>query len=86
MMVEMIGGAKKSIETNDRRLAVEARRRDEKVDRLAVEIKSYVASLGSEEMSKSDQRRATEILTFVAQIEQAADVSLAAFCGISSSI
>lgn len=74
MLVEMIGGAKKAIETSDRRLAVDTRKRDEKVDRLAVEIKSYVASLDSEEMSESDQRRANEILTFVVQIEQAADV------------
>jgi phosphate:Na+ symporter len=74
MLAEMVGAARKAIEASDRRLAVETRRRDEKVDRLAVEIKAYVASLDSEEMSESDHRRSIEILTFVAQIEQAADV------------
>lgn len=74
LFAELIVGARTALEHGDRRLAVETRRRDEKIDRLAGAIKAYVASLDSEDDNDEDQRRAYEVLTFVAQIEQASDV------------
>ncbi len=81
LLLEMIQGAKQAIEKGDRRLAVETRRRDDLIDRLASAIKAYLAALDTEEMSSSDQDRLNEIFTFLSQIEQAGDVLSRNFLG-----
>jgi phosphate:Na+ symporter len=74
LFADMLSGTRAAVDRSDRRLAIETRRRDDKVDRLAGAIKAYVASLDNEDASDADQRRAGEVLTFVAQIEQASDI------------
>jgi phosphate:Na+ symporter len=73
LVQETIGAARLAVEKGDRRAAVEARRRDDLIDRLAGAIKSYLVSLDPEALSAGDQRRLGEIATFVAEIEQAGD-------------
>jgi phosphate:Na+ symporter len=73
LVQETIGAARLAVEKGDRRAAVEARRRDDLIDRLAGAIKSYLVSLDPEALSAGDQRRLGEIATFVSEIEQAGD-------------
>lgn len=70
----LIGEAREAIDRSDRRLASAARRLGRAINRLAVEIKIYVAALDSEEADDADQRRASDILSFVARIEQGGEV------------
>jgi phosphate:Na+ symporter len=73
LVQETIGMTRLAVEKGDRRAAVEARRRDDLIDRLAGAIKGYLVSLDPEALSAGDQRRLGEIATFVSEIEQAGD-------------
>lgn len=73
LVQETIGATRLAVEKGDRRAAVEARRRDGLIDRLAGAIKGYLVSLDPEASSAGDQRRLSEIATFVSEIEQAGD-------------
>ncbi|WP_296707701.1 Na/Pi cotransporter family protein [Rhodoblastus sp.] len=73
LVQETIGATRLAVEKGDRRAAVEARRRDDLIDRLAGAIKGYLVSLDPEALSAADQRRMGEIATFVSEIEQAGD-------------
>lgn len=70
---DMIAGARKALEESDRRLALETKRQDDLVDRLAQSIKAYLGALDGEALSGEDQQRFGEIAVFVSEIEQAAD-------------
>ena len=81
LLLEMIEGAKLAVVKGDRRQAVESRRRDDLIDRLASAIKAYLAALDTEEMNASDHDRLGEIFTFISQIEQAGDALSRNFLG-----
>ncbi|WP_298355588.1 Na/Pi cotransporter family protein [Rhodoblastus sp.] len=73
LVAEMIGSARQALEKSDRRMAIEAKKRDDLTSRLGQAIKAYLGGLDAESLSEDDQRRFTEIATFVSEIEQAAD-------------
>jgi phosphate:Na+ symporter len=81
LLATMLAGAKQAIEQSDRRLAVESRQRDAAIDQLAPRIQAYLTTLDGEDLSQRDQARVREIMTFVAQIEQAGDVLSRNFLG-----
>lgn len=74
VLTDMLQGTKEVLNTGDRRLMAETRRQDDIIDKLNVEVKSYLMSLDPDELSESDQRRLDEIITFAMNIEQAGDV------------
>ncbi|KAA3627484.1 MAG: Na/Pi cotransporter family protein [Proteobacteria bacterium] len=59
---------------NDRALAKDIAARDDRVDRLHREIKLFVTRATREEMDEEQSRRATQILTFVTDLEHIADI------------
>jgi len=59
---------------NDRELAKDIAARDDRVDRLHQEIKLFVTRATREEMNEAQSRRATQILTFVTDLEHIADI------------
>jgi phosphate:Na+ symporter len=73
LVQDTLAAARLAVENGDRRAAVEARRRDDLIVRLAGAIKGYLVSLDPEALSAGDQRRLGEIATFVSEIEQAGD-------------
>jgi len=73
LVQDMIVATQTAIEKADRRAAVEARRRDDPIDRLASAIKAYLVSLDTDALNSDDQRRLGEIAAFVSEIEQAGD-------------
>ncbi len=73
LAAEMIASARQALEKSDRRMAVEAKKRDDLTNRLAKAIKAYLGGLDADSLNEDDQRRFTEIATFVSEIEQAAD-------------
>lgn len=73
LVQETLAAARLAVEKGDRRAAVEARRRDDLIDRLAGAIKGYLVSLDPEALSAGDQRRLGEIAAFVSEMEQAGE-------------
>jgi phosphate:Na+ symporter len=73
LVQDMVVATQAAIEKADRRSAVEGRRRDDPIDRLASAIKAYLVSLDTDALNSDDQRRLGEIATFVSEIEQAGD-------------
>ena len=61
---EMLIGARDALAKGDRKLIAETRRLDIVLDRLNTAIKSYLTSLDPDELSESDHRRLSEIMTF----------------------
>ncbi len=59
---------------NDRTLAKDIAARDDRVDRLHREIKLFVTRATRDEMNEEQSRRATQILTFVTDLEHIADI------------
>ncbi len=59
---------------NDRGLAKDIAARDDRVDRLHREIKLFVTRATRDEMTEEQSRRATQILTFVTDLEHIADI------------
>lgn len=59
---------------NDRMLAKDIAARDDRVDRLHREIKLFVTRATRDEMNEEQSRRATQILTFVTDLEHIADI------------
>jgi phosphate:Na+ symporter len=74
VLTQMLDGAKEVLATGDRRLMVETRRQDDVIDRLNTAIKTYLTSMDPDALNEADHRRLNEIITFVMNIEQAADV------------
>lgn len=71
---EMLDKARPALLGGARRQIAEARAGDDVLDRLNREIRSYLATLDPDELSRADRRRIDEILAFAANMEQAADV------------
>ncbi|WP_342362040.1 Na/Pi cotransporter family protein [Terrarubrum flagellatum] len=71
---EMLRGARGALIDGDRRSMVVTRRLDDVVDKLNLAVKTFVASLDPADMSDADKRRVDEILAFITNLEQAADV------------
>ncbi len=59
---------------NDRVLAKDIAARDDAVDRLHREIKLFVTTATRDEMNEQQSRRAAQILTFVTDLENIADI------------
>lgn len=74
VLTQMLDGAKEVLATGDRRLMVETRRQDDVIDRLNTAIKTYLTSMDPDALNEADHLRLNEIITFVMNIEQAADV------------
>ncbi|AZG09711.1 Na/Pi cotransporter family protein [Pigmentiphaga sp. H8] len=70
----MLHHSRQALATGDRKRVAEARRLDDVLDRLNGAIKTYVAGLDPDELTREDRRRADEILTFITNLEHAGDV------------
>lgn len=71
---EMLDTASRALLDGARRHIAETRHGDDVLDRLNREIRAYLAMLDPDDLSLADRRRVEEILTFSANLEQAADV------------
>jgi phosphate:Na+ symporter len=74
VLEDMFLSVRDGLVKGDRRLLVDARRREDVLDKLNTAIKSYLTSLDPDELNETDQRRLGEILTFTMNIEQAGDI------------
>jgi phosphate:Na+ symporter len=70
----MLSGLRDVMEQADRRHISELRALDDILDRLNSALKTYVTGLDPETMTEADRRKATAILTFATNLEQAGDV------------
>ncbi len=74
VLESQLQGFRDVLERPDRRLISESKRIDNILDKLNVAIKTYLVSIDEEAMSEADHRRATEVLIFSTNIEQAGDI------------
>lgn len=70
----MLVDALTAIRTDDRKLADEVSRRDDTLDRLCEEIKTYLLRIQPDSLSDADARRSMEILQFAINLEHAGDI------------
>jgi phosphate:Na+ symporter len=70
----ILQGASGALKGGDRRRLAETRRLDDVLDRLNRAIKTYLAALDPEGLSQQDDRRLSEILGFITNLEQAGDI------------
>ena len=63
-----------AIKNNDRKLAKQIAERDDQVDRMHRDIKLFITSISTSQLSESQSRRATQILTFVTDLEHIGDI------------
>jgi phosphate:Na+ symporter len=70
----MLTGAAEALTGTDRRRIGEVRRLDNVLDRLNGAIKAYLTSLDAEALSEADDRRLSELLGFITNLEAAGDV------------
>jgi phosphate:Na+ symporter len=70
----MLGRASEVLASTDRRRIGEVRALDDVLDRLNTAIKTYLSGLDPEDLSESDHRRLSQILTFATNLEVAGDV------------
>ena len=70
----ILQGASEALKGGDRRRLAETRRLDDVLDRLNRAIKTYLAALDPEGLSQQDDRRLSEILGFITNLEQAGDI------------
>lgn len=62
------------LRSNDRRLAAEIGKMDNVVDALHQSVKLYLARLSNEDMEEDERRRASDIMTFVINLEHIGDI------------
>jgi phosphate:Na+ symporter len=74
VLQSMLAGLRDVLERDGRRRISELRSLDDILDRLNAALKTYVTTLDPEAMSDADRRRASAILTFATNVEQAGDV------------
>jgi len=60
--------------TDDRKLAEAVATRDDAIDRLCEEVKTYLLRIQPESMSDADARRSMEILQYATNLEHAGDI------------
>ena len=70
----MLTDAAEALAGTDRRRIAGVRRLDDVLDKLNGAIRAYVTSLDSEALTEADDRRLSEILVFVTNLEAAGDV------------
>ena len=74
MLSAMLGRMLQLLHTSLPACADEVRRIDQSLDLLSAAIRAYLADIGKEGISDSDADRSQEILTFVINLEHAADI------------
>ena len=74
MFSEMLERTLQLLHTSASNRADDVRRIDQSLDQLSAAIRAYLADIGQEGMSDSDADRSQEILTFVINLEHAADI------------
>jgi phosphate:Na+ symporter len=70
----MLGAALDGLDRGDRKRIVEIKRLDDVLDRLNSAIKAYLTSLDPDAIDADDDRRLSEILAFVTNLEHAGDI------------
>jgi phosphate:Na+ symporter len=70
----MLGAALDGLDRGDRKRIPEIKRLDDVLDRLNSAIKAYLTSLDPEGIDAEDDRRLSEILAFVTNLEHAGDI------------
>ena len=70
----MLNGAAKAMTDTDRRRIAKVRRLHSILDKLNSAIRAYLTSLDVEALTEADDRRLSEVLVFVTNLEAAADV------------
>jgi phosphate:Na+ symporter len=74
VLEEMLHGASEALDRGDRRRIAQTRRLDDVLDRLNAAIKTYVAGLDPDRLGAEDDRRLSEILSFITNLEHAGDI------------
>ena len=74
MLSAMLGRMLQLLHTSASACADEVRHIDQSLDLLSAAIRAYLADIGKEGISDSDADRSQEILTFVINLEHAADI------------
>ena len=74
MLSAMLGRMLQLFHSSASACAEEVRRIDQSLDLLSAAIRAYLADIGKEGISDSDADRSQEILTFVINLEHAADI------------
>jgi phosphate:Na+ symporter len=70
----MLRSAVNAVERGDRSLIDDTRQMDDTLDKLNTAIKEYLTRLDSDGMTEADNRRFTQILKFITNMEHAGDV------------
>lgn len=70
----MLRNAQDAFQGDDKKKISETKQLDDQIDRLNFSIKRYLASFDSDALSAADDRRFSEILTFITNVEHAGDV------------
>jgi phosphate:Na+ symporter len=70
----MLKSAVNAVERGDRSLIDDTRQMDDTLDKLNTAIKEYLTRLDSDAMTEADNRRFTQILKFITNMEHAGDV------------
>ena len=70
----MLHAVLEALDRGDRRQIAETKRLDDVLDRLNRAIKAYLTSLDHESLDAADDRRLSEILAFVTNLEHAGDI------------
>ncbi len=70
----MLGSALDGLDRGDRKRIAEIKRLDDVLDRLNSAIKAYLTSLDPDAIDADDDRRLSEILAFVTNLEHAGDI------------
>jgi phosphate:Na+ symporter len=70
----MLTGAADALIGSDRQRIAEVRRLDNVLDKLNSAIRAYLTSLDAEALTEADDRRLSEVLVFVTNLEAAGDV------------
>ncbi len=71
----MLRAVLEALDRGDRKRIAETRRLDDVLDRLNGAIKAYLTSLDHESLDAEDDRRLTEILAFITNLEHAGDIA-----------
>jgi len=71
----MLQGALDALASGDRKRIAETKRLDDVIDRLNSALKAYLTSLDHETLDADDDRRLSEILAFITNLEHAGDIA-----------
>ena len=71
----MLRGALDALASGDRKRIAETKRLDDVLDRLNSALKAYLTSLDHETLDAEDERRLSEILAFITNLEHAGDIA-----------